>query len=254
MSYTPRPLPQGFLVRPIAHRGLHDAGSGVIENTLPAFEAAMALGYGIECDVQPSVEGEPIVFHDHVLDRLTVEHGEVEARTAQNLLTLPFRAGTAGMLTLEDLFARIAGRVPLVVEVKSAFDGRTPQITRIAALAGRYAGPLVFKSFDPVQIIALRDAGVRQPLGIVAMTLLPEVDEARARAFGQLTHLDESRPDFLSWKAAELPLPQVAALRDNPGLPVMGWTVRSAEAARAAAPHLDQIVFEGFSPENTAQP
>lgn len=249
MNYTPRPLPAGFLARPIAHRGLHDAGAGIIENTLPAFEAAIANGYGIECDTQPSLEAEPIVFHDPTLDRLTLEHGPVAARPAAALLGIRFRKGTAGMATLEQILGIIAGRVPLVVEVKSAFDGRTPQAARIAAIAAGYSGPLVFKSFDPDQIIALRAAGVTQPIGIVAMQNFDEVDAARAAKFGALEHLERSKPDFISWRAADLPVPHVAALRVE-GLPVMGWTVRSAQAATLAAPHLDQIVFEGFRPRS----
>lgn len=248
MTYRPRPLPPRFLAAPIAHRGLHDAKAGIIENTWPAFEAAIAGHYGIECDIQPAAGGEPIVFHDHTLDRLTQTSGAVENHSAEALVALPFKVGAGRMLTLQDLLARVAGRVPLVVEVKSAFDGRTPQAARIAALANGYAGPLVFKSFDPDQIIALRRAGVRQPLGIVAQQRLGEVDEARAEAFGTLAHLEESQPDFLSWHAAELPLPHVMRLRETLHLPLMGWTVRSPEAAIRVAPHLDQIVFEGFIP------
>ena len=61
--------------RPIAHRGLHDAPSGVIENTPSAFRAAIASGYGIECDLQVSADGEAMVYHDDVLGRLTDHHG-----------------------------------------------------------------------------------------------------------------------------------------------------------------------------------
>ena len=248
MSYTPRPLPEGFLARPIAHRGLH--GSDIVENTAPAFTAAVAEGYAIECDVVPSREGEAIVFHDETLERLTPESGPVAARTATELLALPFRHGAAGMLTLESLFGLVAGRVPLVVEIKGRFDGSAPLAARIAALASAYSGPLVFKSFDPAQIIALRDAGVKQPLGIVAMARLdePGMDEATAHALGTLAHLAQSRPDFLSWRAAELPHPVPTRLRKNPGLPVMSWTVRDEATARRIAPHVDQIVFEGFRP------
>ena len=57
--------------RPIAHRGLHDAAAGVIENTASAFNAAIAGGYGIECDLQLSGDGEAMVHHDPVLGRLT---------------------------------------------------------------------------------------------------------------------------------------------------------------------------------------
>jgi len=44
--------------RPIAHRGLHNASAGVIENTASAFAAAIAAGYGIETDLQISADGE----------------------------------------------------------------------------------------------------------------------------------------------------------------------------------------------------
>ena len=57
-------------LKPIAHRGLHDAAKGRIENTAPAFEAALAKGYGIECDVRPAACGTPMVFHDDTLERL----------------------------------------------------------------------------------------------------------------------------------------------------------------------------------------
>lgn len=248
MSYAPAPLPAGFLDRPIAHRGLHEAKAGIVENTWPAFEAAIAGGYGIECDIQPSAEGEPIVFHDHSLERLTKGRGRVEAHAAAELVDIPFKIGAGRMITLQTLLERVAGRTPLVVEVKSAFDGRMPQARRIAELAATYAGPLVFKSFDPDQIIALRHAGVRHPLGIVAQQRLGEVDEARAKTLGELAHLSQSRPDFLSWHAAELPLPHVTQIRETLHLPIMGWTLRSAEAAQRAAPYLDQIVFEGFIP------
>ena len=60
-------------IRPIAHRGLHDLARGVIENTVPAFAAAIAAGHGIECDLQPLADGQPVVFHDEIIDRLTTQ-------------------------------------------------------------------------------------------------------------------------------------------------------------------------------------
>jgi hypothetical protein len=100
----------------------------------------------------------------------------------------------------------------------------------------------------------LRSAGVEQPLGIVAMARLdePGMDEDTAHALGTLTHLEHSRPDFLSWRAAELPHPVPTRLRANPGLPVMSWTVRDHATAQRIAPHVDQIVFEGFRPTSCA--
>ena len=65
-----RPL-DWLTARPIAHRGLHDAAHGLIENTAGAVRAAIAANYGIEVDVQISADGEAMVHHDDALGRLT---------------------------------------------------------------------------------------------------------------------------------------------------------------------------------------
>ena len=67
--------------RPIAHRGLHDAAHGVIENTAGAVRAAIAAGYGIEIDLQISGDGEAMVHHDDVLGRLTEGEGRLDRLT-----------------------------------------------------------------------------------------------------------------------------------------------------------------------------
>lgn len=70
-------LDRATFLRPIAHRGLHDAAKGIVENTAPAFDAAVAKGYAIECDLRPAADGTPLVFHDLELDRLTAGAGLV---------------------------------------------------------------------------------------------------------------------------------------------------------------------------------
>ena len=89
--------------RPIAHRGLHDAATGIIENTTSAFEGAIAGGYGIECDVRLSADGEAMVFHDSTLDRLTEASGAVADRTAADLKAIAFTASDDRMQTLGEL-------------------------------------------------------------------------------------------------------------------------------------------------------
>lgn len=250
--YQPRPLPAGFLDRPIAHRGFHDAGSGRMENTRAAFEAAIGRGYGIECDIQLSGDGEAVVFHDFTLDRLTVETGRIDARPAAALAAIPFREGDHGMETLGALLALVAGRVPLVVEVKSRFNGDdTLARAALAALRG-YAGPFVLKSFDPGVLVALRKAGAQVPLGIVGMPSFedPEagLDEEGRFRLGNLLHLAESQPDFVSWHQAAIPAAAPFLSRYGLGLPLMSWTVRDQATADRLRPHVDQIVFEGFIP------
>src|SRR5437868_2862801 len=111
--------------RPIAHRGLHDAAAGVIENTASAFEAAIEGGYGIETDVQISADGEAMVHHDFALGRLTLGSRQLAAMTAAGLKEVPFKATADRMMTLAELCEFVAARTPLFVELKSRFDGDT---------------------------------------------------------------------------------------------------------------------------------
>lgn len=248
------PALAAVFARPVAHRGLHDKAKGVIENTRSAFAAALAGGFGIECDIQPSADGEAMVFHDHKLDRLTTGSGRIDAQPSESLADLPFRDTTDRMQSLAELLAQVDGRQALVVEVKSGFDGNTAISARIAALVKGYAGPLALKSFDPAMLIALRKSGVAQPLGIVAMAQYEYPDYAHLsaeakRALANLLHFGDSKPDFLSWNHRDLPSAAPYLCRSQLGLPVMSWTIRSRDEAARASPHIDQIVFEGFDPQ-----
>lgn len=238
---------------PIAHRGLHDRANGVIENTRPAFAAAIAGGFGMECDLQPSLDGEAMVFHDPKLDRLTSTTGPIAARNARELRMLTLNDTGAKIESLTDLLQQVAGAMPLVVELKSLYDGNTCIAARVAECVRDYAGPLVLKSFDPAMILALRKANVKQPLGIVAMGKYDDAEyeplsREQKHAFANLLHFSETRPDFLSWHHKDLPSAAPFLCRTQLGLPVMSWTIRSPEDARRVAPHIDQIVFEGFRP------
>ena len=116
--------PAWLTARPIAHRGLHDRAAGIPENTLAAARAAIAGGYAIECDVQISADGEAMVFHDEALGRLTGAVALVAETRTDALRSLAVAGSSETIPTLPDTLAAIAGRVPLVVEVKSALYRR----------------------------------------------------------------------------------------------------------------------------------
>src|SRR5881394_3875341 len=142
--------------RPIAHRGLHDAAAGVIENTASAFAAAVAGGYGIETDLQISSDGEAMVHHDFALGRLTLGSRLLAAMTAAGLKEVPFKATADRIMTLGELCDFVAGRTPLVIELKSRFDGDRRLAARTAEVLRGYAGPVAVMSFDPGLVQALR--------------------------------------------------------------------------------------------------
>src|SRR5258707_15636119 len=117
------PALEWLTARPIAHRGLHDAPSGAIENTAAAFSAAIAGGYGMETDLQISADGEAMVYHDDALGRLTEGSGRLAEMSVTQIKEVRFKGSAARILTLGELCDLVAGRVTLLLELKSRFDG-----------------------------------------------------------------------------------------------------------------------------------
>ena len=245
--------PAWLTERPIAHRGLHVPDEGRFENTLSAAEAAIAGGFGIECDVQISADGEAMVFHDHVLDRLTKANGPVRERNAAELGEMQVGGSEDRIPTLAAFLDRIGDRTPLVIEIKSRFDGDDRLARRtVEVLAGR-RGRFALKSFDPAIVGLLRRIAPDVPRGIVGQSRYDGGDAAqlppeRLREMTDLLHWDETRPDFVSWRHLDLPCAAAFLPRQLAGVPVMTWTIRSQEQAQRALPYADQIVFEGFVP------
>ncbi|MBG0811043.1 glycerophosphodiester phosphodiesterase [Methylosinus sp. H3A] len=242
----------------IAHRGLHDFSKGIVENSLSAARAAACAGYAIECDVQASADGEVVVFHDETLERLTDGAGRLDALSHFEIARLTLRGTREGLPTLRDFLATIGGHVPLFIEIKSRFDGDLALARNVAEIVAHYHGLAAIESFDPAPIAELRthfDAFgiVGVPLGIVAQASYEGADwsfltAAQREELTQFSHVERTRPDFLSWNVADLPHEIPRRCREERGVPVTTWTVRDAEQAKAALAFADQIVFEGFTP------
>lgn len=149
--------PEWLTARPVAHRGLHDRDRGIIENMPGAVSAAIAGNFAIEVDVQLSADGEAMVHHDDELGRLTDGTGALRSMTAAELKQVAFKDTAERMMTLGDLCDLTAGRVPLVIEVKSLFDGDRKLVKRMADVLAAYRGHAAGMSFDPDQVIALRE-------------------------------------------------------------------------------------------------
>jgi glycerophosphoryl diester phosphodiesterase len=246
--------PQWLTARPIAHRGLHNAAKGLIENSLAAAKAAAAKNYAIECDIQRTSDGEAVVFHDFQLDRLTNASGLVEDFTARELSSIPLKASDQSILPLASFLTGIGGTVPVIIEIKSRFDGDMRLADRALAVIADVPDPICLKSFDPVILVHLRAKGADCPLGLVAQAHngadeWPGLPAYMRDALTDLGDFPLERPDFLSWHVGDLPHAVPMLCRAGIGMPVMTWTVRSrADVARAEA-WADQIIFEGFEPE-----
>ena len=248
-------LDRKTFLRPIAHRGLHDLAKGRIENTAPAFEAALARGYGLECDLQAASDGTPMVFHDETLDRLMDGTGRVDERTPLKLARLTYKASRDRMLTFAELLELAGGRGPLIVEVKSEWQGSKPGFLKaIARLASAYKGPIALMSFDPAPIAALAELAPKVPRGIVSGVYEGRgwwLDRLGRERGDRLTNLLESGPakvSFYSYDVRALPTPVTQYVREVQGLPLYCWTVRSPVDRKIAAKWADAPTFEGFEP------
>ncbi|CEG07718.1 cytoplasmic glycerophosphodiester phosphodiesterase [Afipia felis] len=250
----PSRAPDWLTAAPVAHRGLHDAARGIVESTPSAFSAAIAGGFAIETDLQLSSDGEAMVFHDDTLTRLTERSDDIRTLSAAELKTVRYKDTTDRMITLGDLCDMTNGRVPLVVEIKSRFDGDRRLIRRIAEIVRAYQGPLALMSFDPDQVLAIRDHVPAVPRGVVAERYYRE-DEWQAlppekvRGMLHLRHAFRTRPHFIAYWINELPTPAPWIAQHIFGCALLTWTVRTPDQRARAARYADQMIFEGFVPE-----
>lgn len=250
---APVNAPDWLTARPVAHRGLHSKARGIIENTLAAAGAAVARSYAIECDIQLASDGEAVVFHDFTLERLTQGHGRVDGFSSQDLGALAFRESAAKIAPLSAFLAAIGGRTPLIIEIKSRFDGDLRLAERALAIVSAFAGPAALKSFDPHVLAFLRAQLFPGPLGLVAQARYeaaewPELAPSQRMALAALSAFSSVRPDFLSWHVGDLPHATPELCRSGIGMPVLTWTVRSPADRKLADEWADQMIFEGFEP------
>jgi glycerophosphoryl diester phosphodiesterase len=245
--------PDWLTARPVAHRGLHDISRGIVENMPGAVDAAIAGNFAIEVDIQLSSDGEAMVHHDHALGRLTEGTGPLIGKTAAELKAVKFKATSEQMMSLSDLCQRAAGRVPLVVEVKSSFNRDRKLVKRMAEVLASYDGPAVGMSFDPDQVEALREHLPSRPRGIVAQRSYEDsywsgLTQEQRDGMLYLRHGFQTQPHFVAFKVDHLPAPAPWIARNFFGCALLTWTVRTPEQRARAARYADQMIFEGFVP------
>ena len=219
------PGPAGF-----AHRGLH-YGAQFPENSLIAFAAALELGAGIECDLRLTADDQIVVFHDADAWRLCASPLRIGKSTHAELGRL--RLGEGPIPTLASLFALVAGRVPLLLEVKVDGDIWRWVPALRAALAG-YQGRLGIMSFD-----------ARLPR--LLKTNLPTVRRGlvirdRTSPLKRLAAMWLASPDFLAVERTSLGRRWVASARER--MPVYSWTIRAPAEREQARVHADAPIWE----------
>ena len=248
-------LPSSFLAHPIAHRGLHDASAGVIENSPSAFDRAIRMGYAIELDVQLSADGVAMVFHDATLDRLTQTTGPVRARTAAELADLRLTGSDDKIPTLAWVLDQVAGRVPLLIELKDQSgglgDGDTALEQAVAAVLDGYGGDVAVMSFNPYMIAAMARFAPNIVRGLTTCGYVPSqwphLSTEICAALRQIAAFDAVGASFISHDWTDLDSPRVAELRAL-GVPILCWTIKTPQDDAQARHIADNVTFEGYLP------
>ena len=247
-------LPAAFLGAPLAHRGLHDVADGRPENSRAAIRAAIAHGYGIEIDVQRSADGQAMVFHDYGLRRLTGTEGTVAQRSAAEMAGITLTGGDDGAPTLPEVLEIVAGQVPLLIEIKDQDGSMGPNVGPLEhavadALQG-YAGPVAVMSFNPHAVAAFAEAAPEVPRGLTTSAYTPgdwPLSPDTCARLRDIPDFDRVGASFISHEAADLGRDRVAELKAA-GVPILCWTITSAQAERDARRVADNVTFEQYLP------
>lgn len=232
---------------PVAHRGLWTP-DGAPENSLSAFQAACAAGYGIELDVHLSSDGEAMVFHDDTLIRMTGAEGRLRDHTAADLGGLSLKGTDETIPTLLETLALIGHRAMVHIELKTAWGEVGPLERRVHEIIADHAGPLCIIGFNPYSHAWYADhyPGVLRGLDSFSYRGVKHLSEEQRQSYARLEQVSIARPHFLALGLDMLPSPEADAYRTQ-GMPVVAWTVRQPEQWDAVKDHCDNMIFEGFA-------
>jgi glycerophosphoryl diester phosphodiesterase len=242
-----------WLKRPIAHRGLHDAAKGIVENSASSVEAAITRGFGVEVDLQCAKDGLPVVFHDGVLDRLTNATGPVATRNAAELCTIRLRGSDDHILLLTELLSLVDGRMPVLLEIKSNWGKDRSFEANIAKQLAAYPGPVAVMSFDPYCVAPFRELAPSLPRGLISedfhdQNYWSQLSTLQRFAMRNLLTAAFARPHFIAYDIRALPALAPTVARSLFGLPLLTWTARTEIEKLRAANYADAMIFEGIEP------
>ena len=216
----------------VAHRGLHDLARP--ENSLAAFEHAIEAGLPFECDLHLTKDGEVIVCHDSSLLRVTGKEGIIEDLTLEEVRQYRFFDGSRPA-TLKEVLELNAGRVPMVIELKT-YQGNAKPLAEacapiINAMPNRDLCYLI--SFDAEALREAKKAGILLPLGFLVST------EAVKHASKELLY----EFDFIDVEVHYSLLPRFAKYRKDGGT-LFCWTVKNKFTYKIGKRRCHVLTFE----------
>lgn len=228
----------------IAHRGLHDDKHP--ENSISAFKNAVDNDYAIELDIQQLSDGTVVVFHDETLSRMTGQDGYIQNLTKKELKNYKLAQSEECIPTLEEALKTIAGRVPVLVEIKNSTKvGSLEQKT--LEILKKYTGDYAIQSFNPYVLIWFKENAPEILRGQLSSKFKKvPLTFVKKYALKRFKLNKQSEPHFISYRAKDLPS---RFIRKYKHLPLIAWTVRSQDQYMNVVKYSDNIIFENFAPK-----
>ena len=158
-----------------AHRGLHDIKKGIPENSIPAFQAAIEAGYGIELDVHLTKDGKLVVFHDDDFRRICGEKGKVEETDYARMRTYRLSRTGEKIPLLSEVLRLVDGKVPLLIEVKLP-SADTEVCRRLDEELQGYRGKYMVQSFNSLVLRWMKKHRNEIPRGQLSENLTRKPD------------------------------------------------------------------------------
>ena len=258
------------------------------ENSLAAFAAACEAGYGIELDLQLTLDGQVVVVHDADLLRVAGDPRRIEDLTYDELTRIPLFPASRGskpgdlkavplpgaeesvplvvtppaapagyyqhVPLFSDVLKVVAGRAPLIVEYKfsdnRAWGEREEELMEKGhALLEAYDGPYVIESFHPGAVNWYKEHHPDVCRGQLSWPASLGKNGPAEWAAGLLAFDWLSRPDFIAYDWTGGSSPQVRIARAM-GAITVSWTVRSSAELADCDQFFDHHIFEAFVPDD----
>lgn len=240
-----------FAEQYIAHRGLHDNKSDAPENSMAAYEKAVAKGYGIELDVRMTNDCQIVCFHDPNLMRATHTLGSVEETNLGELLKLKLFDSEEHIPIFWEVLHNIDGQVPLIVEIKAEKGADIDQLCKevVFCLDG-YEGVTCIESFHPGVVHWFKK---NHPSYLRGQLSTKFVDEGFWSIFLTICFFNFlTKPDFISYDIQymhSIPYYILHSLWQATGV---AWTCKSEDDLDDARGMFDVFIFDSFVPGTRA--
>ena len=232
------------------HRGLY--GNSVPENSMQAFAASKAAGYGVELDVHLLADGDLAVIHDSDVERVTGKKAIIEDLNSDQLDEYFLEGTDQTIPRFEDVLNLFDGKVPLIVELKSYRGNHAALCKAVCEMLDCYSGVYCLESFDPLCVHWLRKNRPEIVRGQLYVNYLASSKKklpwiVKFIMTNQMVNF-LVYPDFVAYKYVDRKVLSNTIVRRLWGAQGVTWTVQSQEEYDTAIREGWIPIFEGFRP------